>query len=70
MSRTLDLIREELELEGFEPGTPEFEHRFLARKVQRCQEMQNVQECANCRAFLECNLARQHMMNVKFGGPR
>lgn len=69
-SLTLELIREEVELEGYEPGTPEFERIFLARRVQRCQEMQNVLECMNCRAFLSCDLARQHMINVKYGGSK
>jgi hypothetical protein len=68
LNRTLELIREELELEGYNPESPEFDRIFLARKVLKCQEMQHVKDCASCRAFIDCDLARQHMMNVKFGG--
>lgn len=66
-SHSLELIREEVELEGYTPDTPEFERVYLARRVQRCQELQNVIECVNCRAFDACPLARQHMINVKYG---
>lgn len=68
LSQTLELIREEVELEGYEPGTPEYDRVFLARRVRRCQEIQNVVECVECRAFWGCQLAREHMINVKYGG--
>lgn len=64
----LDLLRDDLELEGFIPDTPQFERVFLARKVQRCQEMQHVKDCPSCRAFIDCDLSRKHMMITKFGG--
>lgn len=67
-SKTLELIREEVELEGYEPGTYQFERVFLARRVKKCQELQGVVECMDCRAYLGCDLARQYMIDVKYGG--
>lgn len=67
-STILEDIREEVELEGHEPGTPKFERIYLARRVERCQQMQGVRECRDCRAYLDCSLAKEHMMSVKYGG--
>jgi hypothetical protein len=68
LSRILDELRDEVELEGYEPGTPEFERIFLARRVKKCQEFQLVEHCTQCKAFDYCELAKQHMKNLKYGG--
>jgi hypothetical protein len=69
-NRVLELLNEELELEGFTPGTPEFERLLLSRKVHKCQEMQNTIDCPSCRAFIDCETARQYLMTVRFGGTK
>lgn len=66
-SKTLEVIREEVELEGYEPDTPEFNRVYLARRVRKCQEIQGVQDCTDCRAFIACGLAREYMISVKYG---
>ncbi len=68
MTRLLDQIRYEVELEGFTPGTEVYERVLLGRRVEKCQELQSVQECVSCRAFLDCGLARKHMLNKQMGG--
>jgi hypothetical protein len=70
LSRLLTLIRDELELEGYAPGSPEYDSIFLTRQVGKCQEMQGVRECPSCKAFLDCQLAKRFMMQKKFGGQK
>jgi len=70
LNRTLILIREEIEMEGYVPGTPEFERAFLERRVSKCQEMQNVQGCPSCKAFWDCSLVKQFTMEKTFGGKK
>ncbi len=70
LNRTLTLIRNEVELEGYVPGTPEYDRIFLERRVQKCQEMQNVKGCPSCKAFWDCSLVRQYTMDKKFGGQK
>jgi hypothetical protein len=67
-NRVLGQIYEEIELEGYTPGSPEFERLFRARRVEKCQEMQGVRDCETCKAFIDCDLIKQHRMDKKFGG--
>lgn len=67
-SKILEDIKEEVELEGYEPGTPQFEKVYLARRVRACQELQGVIECRDCKAYIDCSLTKEYMMSVKYGG--
>jgi hypothetical protein len=68
-SRALYLLRDELELEGYAPGTPAFERLLTSRKVKRCQELQGVDKCESCRAYWDCGLVQQYMKDKQEGGP-
>ena len=65
----LTSIKEKVEDEGNEIGTPQYEFRLLALKVDKCMEMQSVTKCSECRAYLGCSLTRDHAM-AKLYGPR
>ncbi len=67
VSKLLQDIEEEVELEGNEPGTPKFKLLVLDRQVRKCQELQRVSLCTDCPAFLGCTLAARHLMEIKYG---
>lgn len=68
MSATLEELEEEVELEGLSPGTPEFERALLTKRVLRCQDMQGVSDCQNCRAFHDCDWGHRYLIQLKYKG--
>jgi hypothetical protein len=60
-------LRYQVEDEGYEEGTPAFEQRLLALRVGKCQEMQNVTTCQECRAFDSCEMAHEYLRQKKYG---
>lgn len=67
-SRMLDVLQDDVELEGYEPGSDAYKRVLLERRVRKCQELQGVAECQNCRAFLNCNYAHEFLIARKYGG--
>lgn len=63
----LTTLKERVEDEGYEPGTPQYEARLLAARVERCMEMQGVTKCSECRAFLGCDLTIEHAQAKAYG---
>jgi len=61
MNKILDELEFQVETSGYVPGTAEFARRLRAAKVSKCKEMQNVDHCSNCRAFLDCTLVREYL---------
>jgi len=68
MNKVLDELEFQVEAAGYIPGTPEFARRLRAAKVTKCQEMQRVAFCSECRAFMECDLVRIHLRDYTVGG--
>jgi hypothetical protein len=60
-------ILDRMYAEGFKPGNPEFDTAFVARKVTKCQELQQVSSCQLCKYFDHCEMAKAHLINVKYG---
>lgn len=65
----LTKLRFQVEDEGFVAGTPQYEFRLLTLKVEKCMEMQSVSQCSECRAFLGCELTKDHQRWAKYGPP-
>jgi hypothetical protein len=63
-------LRHQAEDEGLTPGTPAFEFRLLALRVEKCMELQHVSSCSACRAYFGCELTREHQRWSKFGPPK
>ena len=60
-------ILDRMYAEGFRPGNDEFDNAFLARKVTKCQELHTVSSCQACKYFDHCEMAKAHLINVKYG---
>lgn len=65
----LTRIQHQAEDEGLAVGTPQFEFRVLTLKVEKCMDMQGVPQCSDCRAFLGCELTKEHQRWQKYGPP-
>ena len=65
----LTRLRNQTEDEGYEPGTPQFEFRFLALRVEKCMEGQGVTLCSSCKVFDDCEMTRTHERWKRFGLP-
>lgn len=65
----LTRIRNQAEDEGLVVGTPKYEFRVLTLKVEKCMEMQNVTLCSACRAYLDCEMTKEHQRWKRFGPP-
>jgi len=65
----LTRLRNQAEDEGNEPGSPQFEFRFLVLKVEKCMEGQSVTLCADCKVFFDCEMTKEHERWKKFGPP-
>jgi len=70
MNRVLHQLNRDLELEGYTPGTEQFDIALRERKVGKCQEMQGVPSCNSCPAFMGCELVKAHRRDLAFGGKR
>ena len=63
----IDEIKEMVESEGLEQGTPEYEKRFLIVRVDRCKQLHGVNECSECVAYEECPLVRTFSFLQRYG---
>lgn len=70
MSKTLEVLGNELEDLGYKPGTPEYDRALRARKVEHCKEMRGVGSCSDCIAFEHCGLLKAHLMDLKYPNRR
>jgi hypothetical protein len=61
LSKVEKKIREDLEIEGYEPDTPKFEFLLLERKVEYCQVRQRVPRCPACKYYDYCPLVRDYL---------
>lgn len=62
---TVEEIELDLELEGFSPGSPEFERLKRARLVLRCQEQRELPHCFSCQAYMFCKLAKSYLRDER-----
>lgn len=63
----LEQLRIDLEMEGYQPGSPQFDAQLLGRQVEACQEMQGVAGCDACPAFDSCEIIKQHLRDIRYG---
>lgn len=70
MADLLATLREEVELAGFTPGTPQFERALRAKKIERCQAQKGVTECSSCNYFDHCEVAKEHLIDLRYNTPR
>jgi len=68
MSKILDELELQAEVAGYIPGTPAYDRHLRALKVEKCREMQGVNHCSACRAFLDCTLVKMHLKDYTVGG--
>jgi hypothetical protein len=57
----------DLEMEGYQPGSPQFEAQLRSKQVLMCQEMQGVPSCDACPAFDNCEIIKAHLRDIRFG---
>lgn len=65
MNRTLQDLSLMVELEGIQPGTPEFEVALRRKKVEHCRELRGVFVCSSCRYFEHCALVREYLRDQR-----
>jgi len=65
----LTTLQHLVEDEGLAAGTPKYEFRLLTLRVEKCMEMQSTTLCSACRAYLGCELTKEHQRWKKFGPP-
>lgn len=65
----LTQLKHQAEDEGLTVDTPKFQFRVLALRVEKCMTMQSVTSCSSCRAYLGCELTREHQRWAKYGPP-
>ena len=53
---TIEQIKDDVEAEGFLPGTEAFDERVIGKKVEKCQELRNT-SCGACSHLDFCELA-------------
>jgi flavin reductase (DIM6/NTAB) family NADH-FMN oxidoreductase RutF len=61
VTKVLKQLKQDLESEGYKIGSAKFEKAFRARKVGLCKSLQGVRVCSECRAYLDCELIKQHL---------
>ena len=55
----------QLELEGWERGTPQFDRALRKRKIIRCLEYQGLESCQVCHRAPFCRLLEEHQAKEK-----
>jgi len=65
----LEQLHLAVELEGYTPGTPQFETVLRQRKVEACKDMKGLSSCELCPAFEHCEVLRAHLRDMHFGVP-
>lgn len=68
MTKILDELEAQVEASGCIPDTEEFARRLRAAKVEKCKEMQQVDHCSACKAFLDCTLVKAHLKDYNTRG--
>ena len=63
----LEQLRLDLENEGYQPGSPQFEAQLRSKQVEACQELQEVPSCDSCPAFDGCEIIKAHLRDIRFG---
>jgi hypothetical protein len=61
VTRTLDDLVLQVELEGHVAGTPQFERELRAKKVEKCRELRRVLVCSSCPHVEHCQLVREYL---------
>jgi hypothetical protein len=67
-SLVIEGLEEEAELEGYKPGTPEFDQVLLAKRVMKCRELRGHSDCHSCQVFEYCTWARDYLIQLKYRG--
>jgi hypothetical protein len=65
-------IEEELaygaEAAGFVAGTGAYDRKVRELRVLKCRELQQEPICSACRAYMDCELIKQHLRDLAYGG--
>jgi hypothetical protein len=64
---TIDQLKLDLELEGYEPGTPQFDVMLRQRQVEHCVEMKELPSCETCPAYFDCEIIKAHLRDLRYG---
>jgi hypothetical protein len=64
---TVDQLKLDLELEGYELGTPQFEVMLRQRQVETCVEMKELPSCETCPAYFDCEIIKAHLRDLRYG---
>jgi hypothetical protein len=68
----MNALEEELaygaEASGFTMGTPGFDKKVRELRVLKCRELQGEPVCSACRAYMDCELIKQHLRDLAYGG--
>jgi len=68
MSRgLLEQLKLDIELEGYAPDTPQFGVMLRQRQVETCVEMKELPSCESCPAYLECEILKEYLRDLRFG---
>lgn len=67
MTGVLDQLRIQVELEGYEPGTPQYEAVLRKRKVELCMEMKGFAGCDECPAYDSCQIVKEYLRDLHYG---
>jgi len=60
-------LENELIAGGLTPGTPEFQFKYLERKVEICKEIRGQYSCFDCPYFEHCDLIKSYLTELKYG---
>ena len=67
MTKLLDDLQSQVELEGHAPGTPAYDRKLRKLKVEQCKQMQGAGNCSDCAKFEFCDLRKEHWFDRKYG---
>lgn len=70
MNRHLTDIKEQLELEGYVPGSPIYDFKLHERRVDLCKDLHRVGSCTECSYFDNCDLVKEFLRKAKYGSPQ
>ena len=63
----LERLKNQVEDEGYQVGSPGYDFRLLELKVQTCQQMQNVELCSMCKAIEACETGMRYEQERRAG---
>jgi hypothetical protein len=69
-TRTLKRLTDEVDASGLEPDSYEYKIALLGKQVTYCQEMRGQSGCENCEVFMFCDIAKQYLVQLKYGRPK